>query len=195
MTLDIDTLTTDKYGLVLADPPWKYNARNNLNTRFSGGAMAHYPVMTTDEIAGLRPPAARDAVLFLWTTWPRLQDATAVIWAWGFEYKTLGFCWVKTNPRDGQPFFGVGYYTKSNTEVCLLATRGKPPKPATNRVSQLIIAPRQEHSHKPIAVYERIEAMYPDLAKIELFARQTRPGWDSIGYDIDGQDMRITLAS
>ena len=174
------------YSVILADPPWKYNSRANHKTRFRGGACGHYGLMSTQEISELpiADLADENAVLFLWATFPMIQDAFKVIEAWGFEYKTIGFTWAKTNPVSGTPFFGVGYYTKSNAEPCLLATRGNVLKPAVNTVSSLIIAPRREHSRKPDEMYERIEQMYPDAKKLELFARQKRPGWDSWGDEI-----------
>lgn len=174
------------YSVILADPPWLYNRRANRNTRFRGGADAHYPMMSTAEIAALPVAdlAAPDAVLFLWATFPRLQESLDVIKGWGFTYKTIGFTWCKLNTVSGTPFFGVGYYSKSNAEPCLLATRGKTLKPAVDTVSSLILSPRMEHSRKPDEVHHRIEQMYPDARKIELFARRQHPGWDVWGNQV-----------
>lgn len=174
------------YSIILADPPWRYNSRANHKTRFRGGACGHYGLMSTQDICELpiADLADENAVLFLWATFPMIQDAFKVIETWGFEYKTIGFTWAKLNPVTPTPFFGVGYYTKSNAEPCLLATRGKVLKPAVNTVSSLIIAPRREHSRKPDEVYQRIEQMYPNARKLELFARNKRDGWDSWGDEI-----------
>jgi len=128
---------------------------------------------------------ANNAVLFLWTTPPRWEAALRVMKAWGFEYKTVGFTWMKTNPKSGGLFFGVGYYSKSNAEMCLLGTRGKVLKPATNSVSSAVLSPRREHSRKPDEVIERISLMYPTQRKVELFARERRPGWASWGLEVD----------
>lgn len=183
------------YDIILADPPWKYNQRANLNTRFRGGAMRHYDVMSVAEICAIPVSeiAARDAVLFLWTTWPRLIEAMSVMKAWGFKYKTAGFDWIKLN-KNGTPFFGVGFYAKSNTEPCLLGTRGKVIHPAVNNVSMAILAQRREHSRKPDEVAERIEKMYPLQRKIELFARQQRPGWDVWGNEVESDVILIKEA-
>jgi N6-adenosine-specific RNA methylase IME4 len=126
---------------------------------------------------------APDAYLFLWATWPNIQEAFKVIRAWGFRYATCGFLWLKTNPSGNGIFFGVGHYTKSNTEPCLLAVRGRPWRahPLSKRVSQVVIAPRREHSRKPDEVRERIVELCGDLPRLELFAREAAPGWDAYG--------------
>jgi N6-adenosine-specific RNA methylase IME4 len=151
--------------------------------------------MTTDEIKQLPIESLTkdDAVLFMWATFPMLIDALEVIEAWGFTYKTNGFTWMKQNPSGNGLFFGVGYYTKSNAEVCLLATKGKTLKPESNSVSSAILAPRREHSRKPDETYERIEKLYPSLSKVELFSRNERDGWYSLGNGIDGRDIRESI--
>lgn len=175
-----------KYSVVYADPPWKYNDRRNKHTRFCGGAMAHYSVMDYKTIATLPVNNITEdsAVLFLWATFPMLKEALYVLESWGFTYTTLGFSWIKTNKRNGKPFFGIGYYTKSNCEVCLLGVKGKTIKPAVNTVSSCVIAPRREHSRKPDEVRNGIEKMYPQQKKIELFARQESEGWDCWGNEV-----------
>lgn len=180
--------TSFNYQVILADPPWKYNSRANHKTRFRGGACGHYDLMTTRDICNLPIQELADSngsILFLWATFPMLEDALQVIEAWGFTYKTVGFTWCKLNPKSFTPFFGVGFYTKSNAEVCLIATRGQVLKPAVNSISSLILSPRREHSRKPDEQYERIEAMYPTAAKVELFARHKRAGWFSWGNQIE----------
>jgi N6-adenosine-specific RNA methylase IME4 len=176
------------YSVILADPPWKYNSRANHKTRFRGGACGHYDLMSTKDICNLPVSDLADpegCILFLWATFPMLQDAFRVIEAWGFKYKTIGFTWGKLNTRAGTPFFGVGHYTKSNAEPCLIATRGRVLKPAVDTVSSLILAPRREHSRKPDEAHERIEQLYPGHRKIELFARRARPGWDVWGNQVE----------
>ena len=178
---------TKKYQIIYADPPWRYNDRRNTHTRFCGGAMAHYSVMDYKDIAKLPIPqlSAESAVLFCWATFPMLKEALYVIEQWGFKYKTLGFSWIKTNKKNGKPFFGIGYYAKSNCEVCLMAVKGKIIKPASNKVSSVIIAPRREHSRKPDEAIERIVELFGDLPRIELFAREKTPGWDVWGNEVD----------
>ena len=128
--------------------------------------------------------------LFMWATWPNIQQAFAVIDAWGFEYKTLAWEWRKTNKAGDKYIMGLGNYTRSNPEPCLLAfkkvkTRGKAIKVANRAVPAWMDAPRRKHSQKPDEQYARIAKLYPDLPRIELFARQTWPGWDSWGNGIE----------
>lgn len=174
-----------KYNIIYADPPWRYNARKNKNTRFGGGVHSHYPTMTMQEVASLpvEKIAADNCALLLWTTFPYLDEQIRLFEKWGFEYKTLGFSWVKTNPKNGKPFFGVGYYAKSNCEVCLLGIKGRM-KPVSNRVSSCIISPKREHSRKPEEVRDAIVELFGDLPRIELFARQHADGWDCWGNEV-----------
>jgi N6-adenosine-specific RNA methylase IME4 len=146
---------------------------------------------------------------------PLLKEGIDTMEAWGFKYKTIGFSWAKFN-KNGKPFFGVGAYAKSNVELCLMGVRGKvgrlikgqtsDPKTkltvASNYVSSLILTNRPHqstkvffHSSKPEEQYSRIEGLFGDVSRIELFARNTRNGWDSIGHDIDGADIRNYLVS
>jgi N6-adenosine-specific RNA methylase IME4 len=172
-----------KYKAILADPPWRfatYSAKGK-----GRSAEAHYDCMSLDEIEGLpvRDWAAPDCMLFLWTTDPLLPAALGVIEAWGFTYKTTGFVWAKTT-TDGASFpIGTGYYTRSNPEICLLATVGSP-KRLSRSVRKLIVSPRREHSRKPDETYERIEALC-EGPYLELFARFPRPGWDGFGLELD----------
>jgi len=176
-----------KYQIIYADPPWRYNARKNPDTKFGGGAEGQYPLMTMDEIKALpvKELADKNCALFLWTTFPYLDQQIKLFEHWGFDYKTLGFSWVKTNPKNDKPFFGVGYYAKSNCEVCLMGVKGKM-KPISNKVSSVVIAPRREHSRKPDEVRERIVELFGDLPRIELFARQKTEGWDVFGNEVEG---------
>ena len=117
-----------RYGIVLADPPWRYRSLN----RGRGGAEDHYPTMALEDIKSIRVPAADDCALFVWATMPLLREAFAVIQAWGFTYKTVAFCWVKQNTSGVGLFTGLGFWTRANVEVCLLATCGRP-RPASHR--------------------------------------------------------------
>ena len=187
-------MTNKKYKIILADPPWKYNSRANHKTRFRGGACGHYSLMTMEEIKSLpiNELAEENCALFLWTTFPYLNEQIKLLEHWGFKYRTVGFTWIKTNSKNGKPFFGVGFYTKSNAEVCLLGIKGRL-KPITNKISSVVIAPRQEHSKKPSEVRNKIVELFGDLPRVELFARQKTDGWDAIGYDIDRKDIKETL--
>jgi N6-adenosine-specific RNA methylase IME4 len=148
--------------------------------------------MSLDEIKAVPVAqwAAKDCALFLWTTDPLLEQALGVIRAWGFTYKTVAFHWVKLkqsvsrNLYNDQSFFiGLGFWTRANPELCLLATRGNPHRRKAN-VQKLVISPRREHSRKPEEVYERIEALC-EGPYLEIFARGTRNGWQTVGLELD----------
>lgn len=176
--------TSNKYSIIYADPPWQYNARKNTNTRFGGGAMGHYSTMTMEEIKQLPIAhiADKNCALLMWCTFPYLNEQIKLFENWGFEYKTLAFSWTKTNKITGTPFFGIGYYFKSNCEVCLLGVKGKM-KPISNKVSSCIISPKEEHSKKPKEARDRIVELFGDVPRIELFARQQVDGWDCWGNE------------
>lgn len=107
-----------------------------------------------------------------------------MIKAWGFEYKTVAFVWVKQNRKGGGIFTGMGHWTRSNAEICLLATRGKPIR-FSKSVHQIIMSPVEQHSKKPDIVRHKIVELAGDLPRIELFARQKTPGWDVWGNEVD----------
>lgn len=147
------------------------------------------PTMREPELCALPVGelAAPDCVLFLWTCWPVLEQSLRVLQAWGFTYKTCAFSWMKADPYrlfadDKTPFAGLGYWTRANTEPCLLATRGKPKRLKAD-VRQGIIAPRREHSRKPDEIHGRIERLVAG-PYLELFARQERAGWTTWGNEV-----------
>ena len=181
----------NKYNIIYSDPPWKYNSRNNINTRFGGGVFNKYSLMTMEEIKSLPISnlAEENCVLFLWCTFPYLDEQIKLFDYWGFRYRTLGFSWIKTNSKNGKPFFGVGYYAKSNCEICLMGMKGQL-KPISNKVSSVIISPRREHSKKPDEVRNKIVELFGDLPRIELFAREKVEGWASWGNEIES-DVEI----
>jgi N6-adenosine-specific RNA methylase IME4 len=188
MSWPFGDLERGKYGAILVDPPWSFEAwSKNGNGR---SAQRHYGTMDTKQMVRLPVSdlAAKDCVLFCWATWPHLKSALWLISAWGFEYKTCGFDWMKADPYclfadDMTPEMGMGYWSRSNTEPCLLATRGKP-KRLNADVRQGIIAPRREHSRKPDGVHARIERLVAG-PYCELFARQRRPNWDVWGNETE----------
>ena len=146
----------------------------------------HYPTMSIDELCALPVAelAAPDSALFLWATFPQLPEALRLIRAWGFAYKTVAFVWLKQNRKAGGWFYGLGFWTRGNAEVCLLATRGHPKRQAAN-VHQFIISPIREHSRKPDEAREKIVALMGDVPRVELFARQSTPGWDVWGNEVE----------
>lgn len=144
-----------KYSVIYADPPWQYQDK-----KCNGNAADHYPTMKIDDICNLpvKDLAADDCVLFLWATYPMLKEALKVIEAWGFKYKSIGFQWVKQNRSGNGYFFGLGRWTRGNTEPCLIAVKGKPHR-ASNSVSQLIFAPLRAHSQKPDITRDKIREL------------------------------------
>lgn len=149
--------TQNKYSVIYADPPWSYRDKALAGNR---GAECKYPVMSLEDICKLpvKELAADDCVLFLWVTMPKLDEAFDVIKAWGFEYKTCAFTWVKQNKKSDSLFWGMGRWTRANAEVCLLATRGKP-KRADAGVHSVIISHIEEHSKKPAETRDRINKL------------------------------------
>lgn len=178
------------YNIILADPPWVYRDKAKAGDR---GAESKYPCLSLYDIKSLNVQsiAAPDSMLFLWVTMPLLSEGLEVIAAWGFKHKTTAFTWIKLN-KDGTPFRGMGHYTRSNSELCLLGTRGKPVV-KNHSVGQVILTPRTMHSEKPLETHKRIVQLCGDVPRVELFARKEISGWDAIGNDIDGQDIRNIL--
>ena len=176
------------FGCILADPAWRFRTWSETNQAKS--ASRHYDLMEIEEMAAIpvSDVAARDCVLLMWVINPMLPHALRLIDAWGFKQKTVAFTWAKRTPRDTAWHIGLGYWTRQNTEQCLLATRGKPKRlPSATNVPQLLVAPRREHSRKPDEQYERIERLVGG-PYLELFARQSRPGWSSWGNETDKFD-------
>jgi site-specific DNA-methyltransferase (adenine-specific) len=124
-----------------------------------------------------------NCVLLLWAIDPMLPQAFKVIESWGFKYKTVAFTWAKTNKKSEGFFTGLGYWTRGNPEMCLLATRGKP-KRISKSVKQLVVDRRREHSRKPDRIRDDIVQLCGDVSRIELFARQKTEGWDSWGNEV-----------
>ncbi len=174
-------LEAKKYKVIYADPPWQY-AQKNVN----GAARKHYSTMTVADICALPVAelADKDCALFLWATFPQLKEAFRVIEAWGFTYKTLAFLWLKQNRKADSWFYGMGFWTRSNAEVCLLATRGHPKRQCAG-IHQFVISHIEEHSRKPQEVREKIVMLMGDVPRVELFARQKTPGWDVWGNEVD----------
>jgi len=168
-----------KYGIIYADPPWKYFAGGNKNQS------QYYKGMTIEEIKELpiQNLAHNNCVLFIWVTFPILKEVFEVIEGWGFEYSTCGFNWIKRNKKSDSWFFGLGNWTRSNSELCLIATKGKPIRQSAS-VSQIIDTPIQEHSKKPDCVRDKIVELVGDIPRIELFAREKTKGWDTWGNEV-----------
>lgn len=164
-------LPNDQYSVILADPPWEYD----INTR--GSPDDHYNVMTLENICKLKVPSAKDSILFLWATAPKLKEGLQVLESWGFEYKTH-MVWVKDK-------IGTGYYFRGQHELLLVGRKGNISIPEEkDRPSSVLNAIRTRHSKKPEKVYDIVEKMYPDQKYLELFARNERGNWKSWGNEL-----------
>jgi N6-adenosine-specific RNA methylase IME4 len=179
-----------KYKAIYADPPWRFN---NFSVKGEGrNAVSHYDCLTLPELKKLNIEryADKDCALFLWVTDPMLDQGLEIIKSWGFTFKTVAFYWVKTNKKsdlnnlsEEKDFFtGLGYWTRANCEQCLLATKGNPRRVGKD-VKRLLIDKRREHSRKPDQIYDRIERLVKG-PYLELFARNTKKGWDSWGNQV-----------
>ena len=167
------------YQIIYADPPWKF--ASNSVARPGRNAMRHYPCMTDAELKEMAIPAAADALLLMWATAPMMVRSLAVMDAWRFKYVSQ-MVWVKSR-------IATGYWVRNRHEILVVAKRGKFPCKSPAPFSDSVIeAPTREHSRKPDVVYDMIEAAWPDERKLELFARQTRDGWDQFGNEIDKFD-------
>lgn len=180
-----DSKTIDsckKYSIIYADPPWSYNDKALAGNR---GACCKYLVQSQEwlERLNVREIAANDCVLFLWVTMPKLNECFSLIEKWGFKYKTCAFTWVKKNKKSDSWFWGMGWWTRANAELCLLATKGNP-KRVSSSVHSVIDTPIERHSQKPSVVRDKIVQLCGDLPRIELFARQKTEGWDVWGNEV-----------
>ncbi len=189
------------FGAIYADPPWAFQAwyaggwrKRADGTRYYSSPSprsSKYDTMSAEDIAAMPVAdlAAENSVLFMWGCWPHLPQALQVMDGWGFTYKSCAFVWTKANVsqidmfrEDATPDMLLGYWTRANTEFCLLGTIGKPKRMSAD-VRQAIIEPRREHSRKP-EIHERIERLVAG-PYLELFARQERPGWTAWGNQTD----------
>ena len=175
-----------RYAVVYADPPWDYRGQlqhAGPGSDDTGGAARHYGTLTLAQLKRLPVPsiAADDSLLFLWSTSPHLDQAIELGKAWGFAWATVAFVWDKARVNPG-------FYTLSQCELCLVFKRGRIPQPRGARnVRQLVREERGPHSAKPEEVRRRIEAMFPEQARIELFARLAAPGWDAWGAEAEAR--------
>ncbi|RTL03538.1 adenine methyltransferase [Candidatus Dependentiae bacterium] len=174
-----------KYNIIYADPAWSYKTYKRGSG--NGNVLNHYETMTIHHIKSLpvEDIAAEDCVLFLWVTFPCLEQGLETIKAWGFKYKTVAFTWVKKNKKSNSWFWGLGHWTRANAEICLLATKGKPSR-ASKGVHSIIDTPIEKHSQKPSIVRDKIIELMGggSMPKIELFAREKIKGWDVWGNEI-----------
>jgi N6-adenosine-specific RNA methylase IME4 len=194
MTWPFGDMPRGGFKCVAADPPWHFRTRTDFVS--DRDPQNHYPVMNLADICNLpvRDLAEKDAHLFLWATGPCLPQAFDVIKAWGFRYSGVAFTWVKLkrshNPSqlrviplaEQDLFTGLGFTTRKNAEFCLLARRGSAKRVAKD-VREIILSPLREHSRKPDEFFTRVER-YCQGPYVELFSRQSRPGWSCWGNDV-----------
>jgi N6-adenosine-specific RNA methylase IME4 len=186
-----------KFGVIYADPPWQFTVYSgkgkarSAERKYIADPLTGKSTMTIEELMDLPVPtlAADDCALFMWAVMPELPGAIELMKAWGFTYKTVAFTWVKTSENatriglDGDGLhWGMGYWTRANTEVVLFGTRGAPKRLAKD-VHQVIISPVGEHSRKPEQTHARVERLLSG-PYIELFARRPMKGWTVWGNDI-----------
>ena len=191
MTSPFPPLPRGRFEIVYADPPWDYKGQlqhAGPGSSDTGGAVHHYPTITLADLKRLdvESIAAKDSLLFIWATSPHLDQAIELGQAWGFVWATVAFVWdkVRVNP---------GFYTMSQCELCLVFKRGRIPQPRGARnVRQYVREERGPHSTKPAQVRKRIERMFPEQRRIELFARGNVPGWHCWG--LEASESRLASA-
>ena len=181
-----------KYQIIYADPPWKYEKELVWKKKSIYPLNHFYPTMKIEEIKNLKIPSDKDSWLILWTTVPKLQEGLDVLKSWDYLYRTSGV-WDKGN--------GLGYFFRIYHEIILIGKKGNPVNPIYSEES-IFKESRRKHSQKPDCVRNWINKAFPNLTKIELFARPPKDrlfeddsykGWDLIGYDVDGMDIRESL--
>lgn len=199
----------DYYNIIYADPPWSYTRTIGNGTIRRADGQSHYPTMSVDSLRQIgyhvQRISRKNSALLLWATLPNLPAAIQIMEAWGFKYKTCWCTWVKTNKAGNKPFFGVGYYTRSNAELCLLGVKGRIASFKNlvedevrdgnpNAMSSICIEPPRQHSRKPSIVRDNIVTFFGDVPRIELFAREQSPGWSVLGNQSDKYNEQELLA-
>lgn len=178
------------YDIIYADPPWDYENWNkkwhqeHAESRWAG---RKYPLMPLEDLKSMKVNeiASKDSVLFLWTISTMIPKAIELMEAWGFTYKTIGFVWVKKNKIADSLFWGMGFWTRSNAEICLIGVKGKPLPRISRSVHQIIHEPVRKHSQKPDSARDRIVELLGDRPRVELFARDKAEGWTAWGNEIN----------
>lgn len=205
-----------KYSLILADPPWRYG-----NTISNGAADNHYDTMPLEDIKRLPvwSLAADDSVLAMWYTGNFVQEAQEVAKAWGFDVRQMFlFTWVKfteqaertinaaLNAKPPADYYDMlelldkvtrmngGNYSRQNQESVLIGVRGKGLKRQKASIKQIVYSPISEHSAKPGEVRYRLEQMYGDVPRIELFSRDEADGWDNWGNQAPSRIIEVKAA-
>jgi N6-adenosine-specific RNA methylase IME4 len=173
-----------KYNIIYADPPWKFETWSKKGLKRC--AESHYKTMKFKDLEKLpiNEISKDNSVCFMWVTFPKLEEGIKLLKSWGFEYKTCAFTWIKKNKKEDSLFWGMGRYTRSNSEICLLGTKGKILPRLKHNIHSVVISKIREHSRKPDEVRNRITDLFGDLPRIELFAREKIKGWDVWGNEV-----------
>ena len=189
MTSSVIDLPDKKYNIIYADPPWHYGSKSAVNNT-TGSAIKplsdHYSTMSLQELKNMsiKNMTKDDAACFMWVTDSHIDEALEVLRSWGFAYKTIAFNWIKTTSK-GNYCKNVAPWTMKSSEICLLGIKGRMTKyKQANNIESLVIAQRTQHSQKPNEVRKRIEDLFGDLPRIELFAREKTDGWAVWGDEI-----------
>lgn len=200
-------MANKKFQIIYVDAPWSFTTYSEKGKE-KKSPETHYSCMTIEDIYSLpiKNIADENCVLFSWVTAPMLKEGLTAIEKWGFTYKTIAYTWFKRNKKKDSWFFGLGYWVRQNCEYCVLATLGNPQR-VSRSVSQVIetndpfalldteqiVSKIEGHSKKPDIVRDKIVELCGELPRIELFARNSYPGWKSTGYEVDGLDIRDFL--
>ncbi|MEK6882371.1 MAG: MT-A70 family methyltransferase [Nanoarchaeota archaeon] len=189
-------MSEKKYTIIYADPPWKY-VQDKKGKKFGGVTSSYYQTLNTEQICryDIKNIVNNPCILFIWATFPNIKEALKVIECWGFHYKTVGFVWIKKNIISDSLFWGTGFYTRSNCEICLIGvTKNAKLKDLikSHAVHQIIHTKIEKHSKKPDEVRDKIIKLCGDVSRIELFARKKIKGWDVWGDEVKS-DIKISL--
>ena len=188
MTSSVIDLPNKKYNIIYADPPWSFGSKELQKyggVRFTS-MDKHYATQSKTWIKDLpvKDITHQDCALFMWSTDAHIEDAIQTMRSWGFKYVTVIFVWEKLT-KTGKTVANLGAWTMKNYELCLFGTKGSMLKhKQVNNIYQKVAAERTKHSKKPNEVRKRIEDLFGDLPRIELFARKTSPGWDVWGNEV-----------
>ena len=177
---------------VIGITPQRKRLKKNLNENSKRSVVMKYDVMTTEDISWLpiSEMADKNCILFLWVTMPKLNEVMKLFERWGFKYSTCGFVWVKKNKKSEGNFWGMGRWTRSNAELCLIGIKGSP-QGLSASIHSVIESPIEEHSKKPDIVRQKIVELCGDLPRIELFARKKTEGWEVWGNEVES-DIKLT---
>lgn len=189
-------LPNKKYKIIYADPAWKfenYSDKWHKNRKESRWVENVYSCMTFEDMCKLpvKNISYKDSICLMWVTFPKLKEGIALLEIWGFEYKTNVFTWIKKNKKSDSLFWGMGYYTRANAEICILGTKGKVLPRLSHKVHSVIISKIREHSRKPEEARNKIVELFGDLPRIELFARTRTEGWDAWGNEVPKECQKL----